>query len=124
MQCACGPLQDACNLLLLLDRLLNTPGNPSLPTTRRCLSGCECEAIPKLDAHHEMPTSTIYLARLLVTESKECVVGVTVLEGTSSGEFKFKISGVMMNEYLGKDVTTQLNEEQWMTTLQASAGRR
>jgi hypothetical protein len=33
-----------------------------------------------------------------------------------------QVSGIMMNEYTGKDVTTRLHEEQWLDKLVASAG--
>jgi hypothetical protein len=141
-----------------------------------------------VDALHQSPTSTIFLVRLLVTPSDKCVIGVTLLEETSSGEHKFKVgavvwmvlmfvfaccagcrntrpvtavyaglmympqpaattahntpavsvhplfaisrilsalrlqvSGIMINEYTGKDVTTQLHEEQWLTQLQQTS---
>lgn len=35
-----------------------------------------------------------------------------------------QVGGIMMNEYTGADVTTKLHEEQWLTSLQATAGRR
>jgi hypothetical protein len=59
------------------------------------LSGCKCDPVPKVDALHQSPTSTIFLVRLLVTPSDKCVIGVTVLEDTSSGEHKFKVRRVV-----------------------------
>jgi hypothetical protein len=89
-----------------------------------CRSGCTCEpAEQEVDAHHEIKTSTVYLARVLATQSPACEIAVTVLEKSSSpgSEHKFKVSGVMMNEYTGKDVTTRVHEEQWLGDLQATS---
>jgi hypothetical protein len=35
-----------------------------------------------------------------------------------------QISGIMMNEYTGSDVTTKIHEEKWLGDLQATSGRR
>ena len=56
-----------------------------------CASGCECSPEAAVDAHHESPTSTIFLVRLLATQAERCAITVTVLPATSSGEHKFKV---------------------------------
>jgi hypothetical protein len=38
-----------------------------------------------------------------------------------AGAGALQVSGIMMNEYTGKDVTTKLHEEQWLSPLQASS---
>eukprot|EP00877_Chromochloris_zofingiensis_P007869 jgi/Chrzof1/3335/Cz12g21090.t1 len=90
-----------------------------------CLEGCTCAVEDNVDALHNLRQSTIFLVRLLVSQHPRCVIGITVLEETSSGEHKFKISGIMMNEYTGADVTTKIHEEQWLSPLQvtSSAGK-
>ncbi len=55
------------------------------------MSGCTCEAEEKVDGLHDSPTSTIFLVRLLVTQHPDCVIGVKLLDETSSGEHKFKV---------------------------------
>jgi hypothetical protein len=57
-------------------------------------------------------------------QSPKCEIGVTLLDATSSDGHKFKVSGLMMNEYTGKDVTTKIHEEKWLGDLQATSGRR
>lgn len=55
-----------------------------------CISGCSCEPT-RVDGHHTLRQSTIFLARLLPSEARECVIGVKVLESTNSGKHKFKV---------------------------------
>jgi hypothetical protein len=89
-----------------------------------CRSGCTCDPPEQeVDAHHAIRTSTVYLVRVLASQSAACEIAVTVLDRSSSpgGEHKFKVSGVMMNEYTGKDVTTKVHEEQWLGDLQATS---
>jgi len=93
----------------------------------RCRGGCACEPPEQeVDAHHDVPASTVYLARVLASPASACEIAVTVLARSSSpgGEHKFKVSGVMMNEYTGADVTTKVHEEQWLGDLQASTSER
>lgn len=90
-------------------------------TRCRCTSGCTCEPKLEVDALHSLRQSTIFLVRLLVSQSERCEVTVTLLENTRSGKHKFKVSGIMMNEYIGNDITEKLHEEQWLTQLQATA---
>ncbi len=57
-----------------------------------CLSGCKCDPpFQVIDARHDSRTSTIFLARALVTQHPQCTLGVTVLDKTTSGEHKFKV---------------------------------
>ncbi|WIA28011.1 hypothetical protein OEZ86_010599 [Tetradesmus obliquus] len=78
-----------------------------------CLAGCKC-ASQTINAHHTLRQSTVFLARLLPTEHAECVIGVKVLRNTTSGKHKFKVNGLMMNEYTGSDVATRVHEERWL----------
>eukprot|EP00878_Enallax_costatus_P012728 GHUV01013292.1.p1 GENE.GHUV01013292.1~~GHUV01013292.1.p1 ORF type:complete len:358 (+),score=39.39 GHUV01013292.1:2608-3681(+) len=55
-----------------------------------CISGCSCKPT-RLDGHHKLRQSTIFLARLLPSEAGECVIGVKVSKSTSSGKHKFKV---------------------------------
>ncbi|GIM07262.1 hypothetical protein Vretimale_11457, partial [Volvox reticuliferus] len=68
-----------------------------------CVSGCSCTPI-LVDAHITEHVSQTYLARLNVTQAAVCEVAVTVLRETSSGQRKFKVSGVVVSE-TGGDVT-------------------
>jgi uncharacterized membrane protein YgcG len=89
-----------------------------------CRAGCTCDPPEQeVDAHHEIKTSTVYLTRILASQSPACEIAITILEKSSSpnSEHKFKVSGVMMNEYTGKDVTTKVHEEQWLGDLQATS---
>ncbi|KAF6266240.1 hypothetical protein COO60DRAFT_1632898 [Scenedesmus sp. NREL 46B-D3] len=86
-----------------------------------CTAGCSCEPKPQVDALHALPQSTIYLVRLLVSQAARCEISVTLLQDSSSGQHKFKVSGIMMNEYTGDDITEKLHEEQWLGQLQATA---
>ncbi|KAF8057926.1 hypothetical protein HT031_005872 [Scenedesmus sp. PABB004] len=62
-----------------------------------CVSGCRCTPIV-LDGWHEQRTSQQTMARLRVTQSAECRVGVTVLPATRSGHHKFKVSSAMVSK--------------------------
>ncbi|KAG2493907.1 hypothetical protein HYH03_007843 [Edaphochlamys debaryana] len=65
-----------------------------------CVSGCTCESIV-VDATCEQKWSQVYLSKVAVTQAKECVIEVKVLKETSSGEHKFKVSGVVVAERPG-----------------------
>lgn len=79
---------------------------------------------------HETPTTTTQNNNPITQQTKrhkqspKCEIGVTLLDATSSDGHKFKVSGLMMNEYTGKDVTTKIHEEKWLGDLQATSGRR
>ena len=68
----------------------------------RCEQGCSC--VPHtVDAHITLKQSTLYFARLLATaqahSAEDCIVAVTVANDTSSGEQKFKVTGLMVSEF-------------------------
>lgn len=58
-----------------------------------CLTGCSCKPL-RFNGHHTLRQSTVFLARLLPTESAECIVGVKVLKDTTSGKHKVKVGGM------------------------------
>ena len=51
-----------------------------------------------MDAHHKLLSSTTFLAELRPSQADECVISVEVLSASSSGEHKFKVSGIMVAE--------------------------
>jgi hypothetical protein len=59
----------------------------------RCTSGCSCEPRKDIDALHSLHQSTIYLVRLLVTQSEECEISITLSDKTRSEGHKFKVCG-------------------------------
>ncbi|KAG2495310.1 hypothetical protein HYH03_006582 [Edaphochlamys debaryana] len=61
----------------------------------RCVWGCTCTPV-EVDAHIQKRWSQTYLQRLDVSQSAECLLAITVLPGTSSGEHKFKVSGLVV----------------------------
>ncbi|GIL58946.1 hypothetical protein Vafri_13943 [Volvox africanus] len=63
----------------------------------RCTSGCECSTA-EVDAHVTELWSQMYQVRLEATQSGGCEVTLTVLPRTSSGEYKFKVSGAIISE--------------------------
>ncbi|PNH01936.1 hypothetical protein TSOC_012121 [Tetrabaena socialis] len=65
-----------------------------------CVSGCSCPEVV-VDAHITEQVSQVYLALVVVTQAKECVVEVQVLDQSKSGEHKFKVSGVVVAERAG-----------------------
>lgn len=65
-----------------------------------CSSGCSCTPVT-VDGHQNIRESTTYLARLDATRHASCVVAVEVLPQTSSGEHKFKVTGVMVSDKSG-----------------------
>ncbi|KAG2493912.1 hypothetical protein HYH03_007848 [Edaphochlamys debaryana] len=65
-----------------------------------CVSGCLCIPIG-VNAKSQETWSQVYLSRLSVTQSKECIVQVTVVNHTYSGEHKFKVTGVVVAERAG-----------------------
>lgn len=80
----------------------------------RCLEGCTCAVEDNVDALHNLRQSTIFLVRLLVSQHPRCVIGITVLEETSSGEHKFKVTCLM--KHLDSASQTLLN---WLCCLNA-----
>ncbi|PNW79166.1 hypothetical protein CHLRE_09g402923v5 [Chlamydomonas reinhardtii] len=66
----------------------------------RCVSGCRCKEV-EVDAHHDDHTSQVFLAGLEATQAPDCIVEVKVLDKTSSGGNKFKVSGVVVAERPG-----------------------
>jgi len=64
----------------------------------RCASGCVCtQAVA--NGHHREHNSQSYQITLQATPHPECIVTVTVLPETSSGEHKFKVTAVMLFDY-------------------------
>ncbi|KAI8467410.1 MAG: SGNH hydrolase-type esterase domain-containing protein [Monoraphidium minutum] len=83
-----------------------------------CGNGCGCGR-SEVDAHHGLHQSTIYLMRLEPTQAPRCQIRVRVLEATSSPDagHKFKVTGVMANEFVGNgtdDAEGALNNEEWL----------
>ncbi|KAG2485763.1 hypothetical protein HYH03_015477 [Edaphochlamys debaryana] len=62
-----------------------------------CASGCVCGAV-EVDAHITERVSQTYQLRLDVTPAEACEVRVEVLERSSSGGHRFKVSGVVVAE--------------------------
>jgi hypothetical protein len=58
-----------------------------------CPGGCAC-IDTEIDAHHEDKTSISNLFVVPVTQAKKCRLKIEIIEGTSSGEHKFKVSQV------------------------------
>ncbi|KAL6752501.1 hypothetical protein V8C86DRAFT_2753172 [Haematococcus lacustris] len=67
-----------------------------------CVSGCSCKAAP-LNGHHSTHTSLVALHEVVVSQSRECVLRVTVLPDTSDpgGGHKVKITGLMISDESG-----------------------
>ncbi|GLI65991.1 hypothetical protein VaNZ11_009684 [Volvox africanus] len=65
-----------------------------------CISGCSCPAV-EVNAHITEKVSQLYMARLVISQSKDCIVEVKVSSSTSSGEHKFKVSGLVVAERAG-----------------------
>ncbi|GLC64085.1 hypothetical protein PLESTF_000116500 [Pleodorina starrii] len=63
----------------------------------RCTSGCNCKDA-EVDAHIPEHGSGTYQMRLMVSQSEACELTTTVSERTSSGQHKFKVSGVVISE--------------------------
>jgi hypothetical protein len=61
-----------------------------------CISGCACQDVV-VDAWHESNVSHMAMAKLRVTQSAECRIGVEVLKQSSSGHHKFKVAAVMVS---------------------------
>jgi hypothetical protein len=60
-----------------------------------CISGCSCQPVT-VDGYHKHHHQRLATARVYVTQSPECHIGVQVLPKTSSGHHKFKVTGVML----------------------------
>ncbi len=58
--------------------------------------------------HHKVHQSTVYLHRVQPSQSDNCELTVTVLAATISAGHKFKITGVMANEFTGQDYRSVL----------------
>lgn len=64
-----------------------------------CASGCSCRDVV-LNAWHPSVHPQHALAALHVSQSAECQVGVQVLPQTRSGHHKFKVTGVMVSQFV------------------------
>jgi hypothetical protein len=58
------------------------------------------------------------MLRLPATAAFSCL---TMLSAAGAALLLLQVSGIMMNEYTGADVTEKLHEEQWLTQLQETA---
>ncbi len=56
------------------------------------MEGCSCAA-STLDGHHTEKNSQTHLCKLKVSQSDVCVIQVTSLDQSSSGEHKVKVRG-------------------------------
>eukprot|EP00878_Enallax_costatus_P021491 GHUV01022752.1.p1 GENE.GHUV01022752.1~~GHUV01022752.1.p1 ORF type:complete len:247 (+),score=81.16 GHUV01022752.1:1972-2712(+) len=84
----------------------------------RCHSGCKCSDT-LVDGHHQLRQSTIFLLRLYPSQASACKITVTVQQHTHSNGHKFKVTGVMVNEFRDHaDAQTgaqeALNKEDWL----------
>ncbi|KXZ51884.1 hypothetical protein GPECTOR_11g319 [Gonium pectorale] len=76
--------------------------------TVSCMSGCSCPMI-EINAHISERVSQVYMSMLVASQSRECVLEVQVLDKTSSGENKFKVTGIVVSERAGRsDVMERL----------------
>jgi hypothetical protein len=66
----------------------------------KCESGCTCEDLI-MEAHQTDRNSQTFLQHVYVSQASQCVVSVTVLPESSSGEHKFKVMGAMVSEVAG-----------------------
>ncbi|KXZ51888.1 hypothetical protein GPECTOR_11g322 [Gonium pectorale] len=66
-----------------------------------CVSGCSC-APAEVDASTRDRVSQTYLAAVAASQARQCVVQIEVLNRTSSGGHKFKVSGVVVAETAGR----------------------
>jgi hypothetical protein len=72
-----------------------------------CESGCKCEPA-LIDGHHKQRVSLTFLHSIRVSQAAECVVSLTVLPGTSSGQHKFKVVGLIVSEEAGSVEPSEL----------------
>lgn len=84
-----------CNLLMAAAAMLRLRRLAVTIFVCRCSSGCTCEPRRDVDALHALRQSTIYLVRLLVSQSEECEISVTVSGRTRSSGHKFKVGGCL-----------------------------
>ena len=54
-----------------------------------CISGCECKG-SSFDGHHDEKVSVPESHHVMATQHKECVILITILENTNSGEHKVR----------------------------------
>ena len=72
----------------------------------RCQSGCECDEL-QIDAHQEERSSQVHLQTLFASQSARCVLSLTVAGNSSSGEHKFKVTGLIVSEQSGTQHSVQ-----------------
>lgn len=65
-----------------------------------CTSGCSCSK-KILDGHQSERSSQLHVLTVLVSQSPACVITVTVLNDTRSGDHKVKLAGVVVSEVPG-----------------------
>jgi hypothetical protein len=78
-----------------------------------CMSGCQCR--PRLvDAHQTQKESTTHLHNVLLSQHANCTVNVTVRNSTNSGEHKFKISGMIMQDEQSAEAGFKFGDGLWV----------
>lgn len=85
-----------------------------------CISGCTCQELV-VDAWHNQAKSQTQMVKLRTTQSSECLVGVEVLEGTSSARHKFKVTGVVVSRAAEYERTSDLTEQYLMAAADDAA---
>ena len=78
-----------------------------------CMQGCTCRT-RLVDGHQMARESTTHLHELLVSQHAECFVGVTVTNHTNSGEHKFKVSGIIMQDEAAAAAGVKLGTGLWV----------
>jgi hypothetical protein len=78
-----------------------------------CVSGCQCR--PRLvDAHQAQRESTTHLHSLPLSQSGNCTIAVSVTDTSNSGEHKFKVSGLIMQDELSAEMGVRLGDGLWV----------
>lgn len=72
----------------------------------KCVEGCSCTDL-EVDAHQEDNVSVLHLALLnAAPPNTTCTISIRLSDKTSSGEHKFRVSGVIVNEHV-PDIAAQ-----------------
>jgi len=68
----------------------------------KCEVGCTCSP-SVLDGHQTVRNSQLHLHEMKVTQADVCIIAITVLPETSSGQHKVKVAGVMVSDEGGAE---------------------
>ncbi len=76
----------------------------------KCIQGCECEGVDKLTTWHNSPSSVYRIIYFAVSQHKHCLLKITSLKESETGEHKIKIDTLMVGSGVSADWVEHMNK--------------